>query len=259
LGTVWEFGSKIAGEADQLMSRLSQAVGALQHSATRYPNLNRLVSGSKLDLAQPTETLLRGAAWAIATVVLVAFVGAYGCIDPDLYVRRFLDFFPQSKRPQVRMILQDTGDALRAWIAGQLVAMGVVGTITAIGLLLVGIPMAVPLAVVATLLTFVPYVGAITSAIPALLIGFSFSTHAALYVAIVFLIAHGAEGYVVVPMVQHRLVSLPPALILANLFLMELVAGILGIVMATPFLVVEMVLVDRQYFNQPWADRREAA
>jgi len=259
VGIFWEFGSRIAGQADQLMSTLSQALGSLQQSAQRYPNLHRIVSGSKLDLAQPTETLIRGAIKVAAAVVLVAFVGAYVCIDPDTYIRGLLRFSSEERRPEIRMLLDDSVSALKAWISGQLIAMAVVGTITAIGLLVLGLPMAVPLAVIATLFTFVPYIGAISSAIPALLIAFSVSTHAALYVAIVFLIAHGAEGYVVVPMVQHRLVYLPPALILANLFFMNLVVGIVGVAMGTPFLVIEMVIVERLYFHERWSDKPKAA
>jgi predicted PurR-regulated permease PerM len=60
------------------------------------------------------------------------------------------------------------------------------------------------------------------------------------------------EGYIVVPLIQHRLVYLPPALILATQFFMQLFAGTTGLAFATPLMVVAMVLLKRLYFNEDW-------
>jgi predicted PurR-regulated permease PerM len=257
-GIVWQFGSEIAAQSDQLLMRLSQAVQSFQHKAQDYQALERFVSRSNMNLEQPAKTLISDVVRVVAAVILVLFVGAYLSVRPELYLRGSLRFFPDRTRRQVRDVLYETGDALRWWILGQMISMAVVGIITTIGLLVVGVPMAVPLALIAALLTFVPYIGAIISAIPALMIGFSVSTHMALYVVLVFLIAHAVEGYLLAPMVQHRFVYLPPALILANQFLMELLVGVVGVALATPLLVVEMVLIERLYFHEEW-DKDQAA
>jgi predicted PurR-regulated permease PerM len=259
LGTVWEFGSTITAETDQLLSKLSEALATLQQHAQRYGNVRRLLSQSNLNLQEPTVSLVSATVWATAAVILVLFVAAYCSINPNMYIEGFLRFFPQKRRTQVRTVLTETGSALKWWVFGRLIAMAVVGVITAVGLVIVKVPMAFPLAFVATLLTFVPYVGAIASAIPALMIGFTVSTQTALYVALVFLIAHATEGYIVGPTIQRRFVYLPPALILANQFLMQVLVGIVGVALATPFLVVVMVLVERLYFNEEWTDSQEAA
>jgi predicted PurR-regulated permease PerM len=73
-------------------------------------------------------------------------------------------------------------------------------------------------------------------------------------VVLVYFIAHVVEGYIVTPMVQHRLVYLPPALILATQFLMHLFAGIIGVMLATPLMVVAMVLIKELYFEQHWTE-----
>jgi predicted PurR-regulated permease PerM len=132
--------------------------------------------------------------------------------------------------------------------------MGIVGIITIIGLLMIGAPMAISLGVLATLLTFVPYVGAIVSAIPAILLAFTKGPDMVLYTILVYFIAHVVEGYIVTPFIQHRLVFLPPALILATQFLMELFAGTTGVMLATPLMVVAMVLIKELYFGQEWTD-----
>src|SRR5205085_10910881 len=134
------------------------------------------------------------------------------------YTALFLSFFTQKSRQRAQRILDDTAAALRWWLLGQLIAMAVVGVITTVGLLIIGAPMAVPLGVLAMLLTFVPFVGAVVSAIPAVLLAFTRDSRMALYVVLVFLIAHVVEGYIVTPLIQHRLVYLPPAMILATQF-----------------------------------------
>jgi predicted PurR-regulated permease PerM len=259
VGGVWEFGSKIIGEADALMSKLSDALESLREHGQKYQNLWRMVAQTSVDLKQPTETLLYGGIKTGAALALVLFVAAYVSIDPRTYIDGFLNFCSQRRQRQLRVMLDDIHNALKWWLLGQLIAMAVVGVITTVGLLIIQAPMALPLGLLAALLTFVPYVGPIVSAVPALMIAFTVSTRMALYVAIVFLIAHAAEGYVVSPMVQKRFVYLPPALILANQFLMQLLFGIVGVAIATPFLVLVMVLVDQLYFGELWSDKQEAA
>jgi predicted PurR-regulated permease PerM len=259
IGGTWVFGSKLVSEANDLMAKLSDALASLQQHAQHYQNLQRLFSQSSVNLEQPTRIFLSGGVWTIAALALVFFVGAYASIEPDTYIDGFLRFFGQRRQVQVRDILTGIGTALQWWLFGQLIAMVVVGVITLVGLLIVHAPMALPLALLAAALTFVPYVGAIVSAIPGLMIAFTVSSHTALYVAIVYLIAHAAEGYIVTPMVQHRFLYLPPALILANQFLMGLLIGVVGVAMATPFLVVVMVLVERLYFHELLLEKQEAA
>jgi predicted PurR-regulated permease PerM len=258
-GGTWEFGSKLISEANDLMAKMSDALASMQQHVQRYENLQRLFSQSSLNLEQPTKSVLSGGVWTIAALALVFFVGAYVSIEPDLYIDGILRFFGQRRQAQVRSILTGTGAALKWWLLGQLISMAVVGVITMVGLLIVQAPMAIPLALLAAVFTFVPYIGAIASAIPALMIAFTVSPHMALYVAIVYLIAHAAEGYIVTPIVQHHFLYLPPALILANQFLMALLLGIVGVAMATPFLVIMMVFIERLYFNEPWLDKEEAA
>ena len=78
-------------------------------------------------------------------------------------------------------------------------------------------------------------------------------------VILVYFIAHVVEGYVVVPLIQHKLVYLPPAMILAMQFLMELFAGMIGVTLATPLMVVGMVLIKKLYFKQEWDEPTEEA
>ena len=246
------FGVQMANQADQLISAVSQAYQELQQKLQQYRVADALLSGG-IGIGGPAKAA-SGLISIVAAVVLVLFIGIYLSTSPELYVDLFLSFFDGRYRGRIAKLLNAMGSALRWWLLGQFIAMGIVGTITLVGLLMVGAPMPVSLAVLAALFTFVPYVGAIASAVPAILLGFTKDPHTGLYVILIYFIAHVVEGYIVTPTVQHRLVYLPPALILATQFLMELFAGIVGVMLASPLMVVAMVLIKELYFEQKWTE-----
>ena len=191
---------------------------------------------------------------ALLAVIGILFLGLYLSTSPEMYTELFLSFFNGRRRERIAQILDGMVSALRWWMIGQFISMSIVGAITTVGLLIIGAPMAVSLGIIAGLMTFVPYVGAILSAAPAILLAFTKDTHMVFYVILIYLIAHVVEGYIVTPLIQHRLVYLPPALILVTQFLMELFAGVTGVMLATPLMVVAMVLIKELYFGQEWTD-----
>jgi predicted PurR-regulated permease PerM len=259
LGMALGFGATMAAQADQLFIAVSQAVSQAFDQIQQYKGLQQILTKSSgFNLVEPAQTAASVVFWIGSALVLILFVGVYVALYPDLYIDTFLSLFGRTTRTRVTQLLEEIGGALQWWLLGQLVAMAVVGGITAIGLVLLGIPMALPLAVLAALLTFVPYIGALISSAPALVIALTLSNRTALYVLFVYAIAHFAEGYIIVPMIQHRFVRLPPALILAAQFLAQRFLGITGVALVTPVLVVAMVLVNRLYFHQDWESPKAA-
>lgn len=254
-GSLWLFGVQIANQADQLFAALSQAFSEFQQKMQQYRVAGLLLpEASTVNLIPSAKAAASGLLWVIASIVLILFLGLYLSTDPELYTELFLSFFDGRLHARVAKLLEETASALRWWLLAQLIAMGIVGLITMIGLLIIGAPMAIPLGVVAALLTFVPYVGALVSAIPAILLALTKGGNMVVYVMLVYLIAHVVEGYIVVPLIQHRLVYLPPAMILATQFLLEIFTGTLGVAFGTPLMVVAMVLIKNLYFKQDWTE-----
>src|SRR5262245_4396328 len=165
-GTLWSFGVQIVNQADQLFWAVSQAYAEFHNKLATYHIAGSLSTGTGgLNLEAPAKAAASGLLWLAASIVLVLFIAVYLSTNPRLYTQLFLDFFGDQSRSRVADILDRTGAALRWWLAGQLIAMAIVGVITTLGLLMIGAPMAISLGVLAMLLTFVPYIGAIVSAI----------------------------------------------------------------------------------------------
>lgn len=128
--------------------------------------------------------------------------------------------------------------------------MIVVGLMTWLGLWLIGIPSALTLGLLAALLEFIPFIGPIISAVPAILLAFAEGPDKAFYTLLLFILVQQIEGNLLEPMVQQRAVDLPPALLLFALVAGGLVFGGAGIVLAAPLTVVLYVMVKRLYVQE---------
>jgi predicted PurR-regulated permease PerM len=189
----------------------------------------------------------------IADVILVLFLALYFAVDPNAYRHGFLLLLPAAAREKVGRALDASGKALRAWLGGQLLSMLAVGVLTALGLWIVGVPMAIPLGILSAILDFVPFVGPLLAAIPGLLVAFSQGPEVAVYAALVYFAVQFAEGHVILPMVQKWAVQLPPVLGLLSIVAFGLVFGVMGVLFAMPLTVVTVVLVQKL-----WIDNEKA-
>jgi predicted PurR-regulated permease PerM len=110
----------------------------------------------------------------------------------------------------------------------------VVGLVSGLGLWLIGVPLALALGVVAGLLNFVPYIGAIMGAVPAVIIAFSLGATAGVETIALYAVIQGFEGNVMAPMIQKRAVDLPPGLTILSQTAFGVIFGVPGLVFATP-------------------------
>src|SRR5579859_547638 len=196
-----------------------------------------------------------GSAGALASSTLGSVVSAfvlvvtamYFAVDPDLYVDGIVRLFDIPHRPRARTALEHVGRTLKLWSLGQLIDMIAVGVLTVIGLTVLGLPLALALAVLAGLLTFIPYFGAIAAAIPAMLIAFAADWRKAIWVAVIFTIAHIAEGYIIAPLVQRNTADLPPAVTILSMTILGTLFGTLGVILGAPVSAAVLVLVREVY------------
>jgi len=146
---------------------------------------------------------------------------------------------------------------LRGWLAGQAFAMVVSGSLIFAGLTALGIPLAGVLAVLAALLNFIPNIGPVIAATPAILLAATISPWMPLWVALVFFASQFIEGNILTPMVQARMADLPPAALLLAQVLMAGAFGLLGVALAAPLAAVVSVLV-RRIYAEGWLGRPDA-
>lgn len=189
-------------------------------------------------------------AGVITNIVLVVVSALYLAFHPAIYVSGFVHLFPSSMRGKVRRTLARLGAALQRWMIGQLFAMLVVGLLTYLGLRLLGMPSALALAAIAALFEFIPFLGPLLAAVPALAIAVSESPSLAISVAALYLAIQQAEGNLITPLVQQRWVRLPPAVTLFSILAFGTLFGWLGILLATPLGVAAMIMIQELWLAQ---------
>jgi predicted PurR-regulated permease PerM len=125
--------------------------------------------------------------------------------------------------------------------------MTINGVLTALGLWLLDVPMAIPLGLLTAAFNFIPNIGPFLGAVPAVLIALSQSSTQALYVAILYLIIQTLEGFVLTPLVQQKAIALPPVLVISAQLLLGILFGFLGVMLAVPIVAVAFVLIKMLY------------
>ncbi len=179
----------------------------------------------------------------LAGIVLVIFLAIYLAIDPGTYRRGLLHLVPQHAQARTDEILSAIAVTLRKWLVTQLIAMIVIGAVSTVVLMVLKVRAAVPLGILAGLLEFVPTVGPIISAIPAIAMGFVDSPEKALAVAIAYVGIQFLENHLLIPILMKEGVNVPPALTIVMQALMAIVFGILGLLVAVPLLATIMIAV----------------
>src|SRR3954469_22798557 len=99
---------------------------------------------------------------------------------------------------------------LRKWLVTQLIAMLVIGAVSTIALLILGVKAPFALGIIAGLLEFIPTIGPILSAVPAIAMGFLDSPEKALWVAVAYIMIQQLENHVLIPLLMKGGVDLPP-------------------------------------------------
>jgi predicted PurR-regulated permease PerM len=191
---------------------------------------------------------------ALSGVMIVIFVGVFFAYNPGLYLSGMLRLLPLARRPRIKEVAEQVTVTLRWWLAGQLISMVFLWLSTWLALYLLGVPMAFILGLLTGLLTFVPYIGPLIAIIPIAMVAFVESPTLAVTTVAVYFVIQNVEANVIMPLVFQRLVHLPPALTIAVQILMGTLAGIIGVVLATPLLAVVMVLVRTLYVEDVLRD-----
>jgi predicted PurR-regulated permease PerM len=250
-------GPELVAQGGQLRDSVIDAAEAVQEWAMSIEAIEEAVESSSIE---PTE-LLPGAGGALggvmtvvgttfsglADLVLIAFFGLYLAVSPKIYADATIRLLPVGRRDLTRDVLHESAETLRRWLLGTSAVMLLLGVLTYAGLKLIGVPLALLLAVVSGLAAFVPIIGPMIAGALMVLVALSESWQLALWAGGLYVVLQTVESYLLTPLIQERAVDLPPAAVIAAQVLMGLLFGLLGVVLATPIAAVASVMIRRLY------------
>jgi predicted PurR-regulated permease PerM len=260
-GTVWLVGDPLVEQ----MTKLRERVPAATQAVVGWLN-SHAIGQQVLELwAQATHEVpwarLMGVAGltlvALGNVALIVILAIYLAAAPAMYRGGLLRLLPLPYRSRVDGALSASAGGLRRWLLGQSISMAFVGTTTALGLLALGIPLPLAVGLISGLLAFIPFFGAIAGGLLAVLLAFMEGPRAALYVTILCIAIQQVEGNVLMPLVQRWAVELPPVLGILASVVFGVLFGIVGVLFATPLMVVAMIMVRELYVEGFLEQRHE--
>lgn len=215
-----------------------QVIGVLQNNWKEAGGFATTV------IAKVSKSGLTIVGWAL-NIVMIPVVAFYLLRDWDIMVDRIHALVPRSIEPVVTRLARESDEVLGAFLRGQLSVMVVLGVIYGVGLWMVGISVGPLIGMIAGLISFVPYLGAITGVlmgIIAALVQYQDWQHVA-YVAIVFAVGQTLEGYVLVPRLVGEKIGLHPVAVIFAVLAGGELFGFVGVLLALPVASVVMVLL----------------
>ena len=261
-------------QTQALVSGLPQTLTGIQnvlarwasdYPVLRYTGLADPSAGFMAGLIDDAAAFLRGSLLPYARAggklfiegASVVVMALYLANRPRLYRDGILSLVSPQRRAVGARVLDDAGATLRAWVVGQLLAMTVLGVLTAIGLWALGVPYWLAFGIFTGLVAVVPFFGTLFSTLlPALFVVGTGDWLKVLAVIALGVAVHVVESNYVVPRIMERRVSLPPVLTITSVLIMGALLGVVGLVVAVPVLAVALVVIRHVLQAEIYGDTR---
>jgi predicted PurR-regulated permease PerM len=254
-GLFWLIGAKVQSQVTELSDSLPTTIEHAKQQLNQNPIGKKIVDkasspGSVKKAQAVAGSFFRSTFGVFGDIYVILFLGIFFTVSPQVYKKGIVKLVQNHGKQTADDILNKLGTNLKKWLKGKIFAMFVVFVLTAIGLLIIGVPMWLVLALIAGILNFIPNFGPLMALIPAVLVALMQGPTTAALVAGLYIAVQVAESNFITPLVQQKLISIPPALIIIAQLLIAPLTGGWGLVLATPVMVIMMVLIQELYIKR---------
>jgi len=179
----------------------------------------------------------------LTNALVVVFLSALMLIERDRVRGYGLEFVDEQDRDAVIGVSRNALLRLGAYVRGQLLVMAIIGIGSAAGMLVLGVPFAVPLGALSFITASIPLAGAFIAGGPIILVALTVSPGVGLLMAGWLVVLQQLEGSVITPYIQGRVVNLSAIAVLLGVVAGTSIAGIVGGIIAIPLVAVADVIL----------------
>jgi predicted PurR-regulated permease PerM len=252
------FAQALPNIVDALRHRLGRLTGTSpSHVGQQIQHFVNTYTQHPSKLLGPLASVGAGVVAGLATVIVVLLTALYTAIQPGPLAEGFVRLAPPSKRPQAEHILARLRTAYLGWLRGLVLGMVVLGSVTYLGLRIVGLDFALFFAIFTAVAMIIPYFGALLSSIPPIIYALTVSPGKAVIVAVIYVLAHQLEGNVIQPLLVARTVELHPAVVAVGVVAVDRLFGFVGLIVAVPILATVRILIEELWIKP--VERSEGA
>jgi predicted PurR-regulated permease PerM len=246
--------NKFIADLPTLTNQFSHRIGRLTGTSAAHigHDLQHFVNNYKKHpskLLGPIASVGKTVVGVAVAIIVILLTAVYTAVHPSPLVSGIVNLFPPRRRPLARHLMGRLRRAYLGWLIGLIIGMVILGGLTYLGLILVGLNFAAFFAVFTAVAMIIPYFGALASSIVPILYALTFSTGKAILVAIVYIVAHQIESSVLQPLVVARAVKLHPAVVAVGVVAVDRLFGFVGLIVAVPIISTFTILVDDLWVN----------
>lgn len=230
------------------------ALQAELHSKVPFINfgdLSNRISQILVQLASKWLEIVTSAGSALMILVIGPFVAFFLLKDGDRFVHRFVAIVPNRYFEMTLNVIHKIGVQLGRYIRAWLTEAAIVGALSVIGLVVMGVKYAVIIGVVAGVANLIPYLGPVVGAVPAMVVSVIQTGNLSMLLPIVILFVsiRLIDDIVVVPTVYSRGASMHPLTVVLLILIAAELKGVLGMILAMPLYTVFRVVARETYWG----------
>ncbi len=252
----WFVGARLSSQVTQLSDTLPATIDNAQQKISSLPLGDKLIqylqsSGTSQKTMAIAKQFFSSGFGIVSDLYIIILMSLFFTASPSVYTKGVVALMPsQQAKDKCGELLQELNTVLKKWLKGQIIGIVFIAALSAGGLLILGLPLVFSLSLIAGLLNFIPNFGPIIALIPAVLIAFTQSGSKALIVIGIYTGIQIIQSAVQQPLVQKKMVNIPPALTIIGQVAMGALGGFWGILLATPIVAIVMTIVDKLYLKK---------
>ncbi len=233
----------ISEQVGQLAKNLPQYYERLTTSASQFaesgqqPSLPGVLQTLSTNLAGATKSIfstITGVFGGLVSFIAILVIVFYMTTEESILKKFVQSLTPVKYKDYVINLINQMQKKIGLWLRGQLTLMLIIGIMTYIGLVILGVKYALLLALIAGILEVVPFVGPVISAVPAILVGFSDSLLKVILIIVLYFVIQQIENHIIVPKVMQKAVGLNPIIVIVAILIGAKLGGIAGALIAVP-------------------------
>lgn len=249
----------VISQMTNLIANLPDYFGRFSQLRDHVPAVGKYLSSFTQNLSSITGgflSLTAGIFGGIFSILSALVISAYLLIDRHAFVRVISSILPPAEKDGFIAVLKKISLKLSSWLSGQITLGLIVAALDLIGLLIIGIPYALVLALIAGILEIIPTIGPIVAGAIATIIALAIDPWKGLFVLILFVLVQQLENNFIVPKLMQKAVGLSPVIIIFAILIGAKLLGIVGAILAVPMAAtLSVVLIDWQTIKRTLASR----
>ena len=250
----WFIGAKIQVQVTQLSNSLPHTINNAKAKLNETPVGQKVLDSFSGDnskkLYDTVQTFFNTSFGVLGDLYIILFLGIFFTASPSLYKDGMLVLIPLDKKPVALRIFDKISLVLKGWLKGMLLSMVLITILITVGLTIIGIPASMVLGLITGILEIIPNFGPLIAMAPGVLLGLTVGGGTAVIVALLYIVSQTIVANIVTPLIQKKMINLPPALTLISQLIMGALSGALGIILAVPLLAMLIILVDELYVKK---------